>query len=296
MGMLTVSTHHPYESPGSGVPQSIADRWPYYLRAAGHVDRFLAKLVQRLREEKLLDDTVLVFVGDHGESFGDANHPGFGGHDACPYDECTHVPLVLYGPHWLGAPREIEGLRHEVDLLPTLLDLSGAKWVGSVPGEDLLTSRGHPKVYSSCYWERTCLVERMGNLAAIYSFDDHPLRCQPPYRPDGDERSGEPLPGELPSGADSRAALVPGVGGLLLRQRCSLPCLQEPDRREVAVTNLRLSAFLASAASAVVGVVGVVGSVGCFRLLRQLRLRAASNCPKCRKVAWLGVGTGFTDS
>jgi hypothetical protein len=172
VGMLTSSTHHPYQAPGSSPAETVAQRWPHYLAAARHVDRFIEALVTRLEQSHLLENTILVFVGDHGESFGDWNHPGFGGHDACPYDECVRVPLVMYGPKWLGPARQINGLRHQVDLLPTLMNLAGVPWRGDVPGRDLIHTQGHDTVYTACYWTNTCLVRQAGDISTVYHYLD----------------------------------------------------------------------------------------------------------------------------
>jgi arylsulfatase A-like enzyme len=172
---LTVSTHHPYQAPGMPLPATNADRLRGYRAAAANADVFIHQVVNGLREAGLLDDTVILIVGDHGEGFV-TDHPGYGGHDRSPFEEVIHIPLGIYGPRWVGPARIDDGLRHQIDILPTVLDLAGVPWSGQIPGENLLTSAGHPTVFSSCFQEERCLVARTGSYVTIYEFDMHPIR------------------------------------------------------------------------------------------------------------------------
>jgi hypothetical protein len=58
-------------------------------------DRQLELLFAELARRGLLDRTVVVVTGDHGEEFGD--HRWFG-HGSQLYEESIHVPLLLHGP------------------------------------------------------------------------------------------------------------------------------------------------------------------------------------------------------
>jgi membrane-anchored protein YejM (alkaline phosphatase superfamily) len=74
-----------------------------------------------LERRKLLDDTIVIVTGDHGEEF--FEH-GYFGHTSNFALEQTHVPFVLGGP---GIATGIEARPTcHVDLAPTLLELCGA--------------------------------------------------------------------------------------------------------------------------------------------------------------------------
>lgn len=91
-----------------------------YLNAVHHLDSQLARITAHLEAQGLLDDTLLVITGDHGEEF---MEKGRWGHNSTFVDEQLRVPLVLWIP---GREAHRESLRtSHVDLLPTLLPLLG---------------------------------------------------------------------------------------------------------------------------------------------------------------------------
>jgi arylsulfatase A-like enzyme len=105
------------------------------------LDQLVGRFVRRLEAEGILERTVVIITGDHGEAFGEH---GTGGHGTMLYDEVMRVPLILRGP---GVPRgrrvpEPVGL---VDVMPTVLDLMGIQHPEGLQGRSLLPAlRGEP--------------------------------------------------------------------------------------------------------------------------------------------------------
>lgn len=171
--LLTLSTHHPYESAGSGrAPKEHAARRAYYDRAVGYVDNELRQLFQQLEQRGILDNTIVFILGDHGEAFGERN--GFLQHDRVPYEEVARTPLLIYAPELVGTGR-IAGLRQHTDILPTALELAHLPWKGLIPGRSLLSSPGHNLVISSCWYAAACLSLRSGDLSFVFHFGRIPL-------------------------------------------------------------------------------------------------------------------------
>jgi arylsulfatase len=104
-----------------------------YIDAYDASIRTLDDLIGRVLSEVDLDRTVVAITSDHGESLNERFHKFDHGHQV--FDEQTHVPLVISAPH-LGS-RSVDQIVELVDLLPTLLDLVGAR---SAPPRD---SKGH---------------------------------------------------------------------------------------------------------------------------------------------------------
>lgn len=109
-----------------------------YRAALLFVDAEFKKHVEFLERTGLLDRSIIVITGDHGELF--MEH-GFIEHPARMYDELLHVPLVVYLPPSLqkrfGKPRAIEKHVDLVHLAPTLLDIMGFQSPGSFVGRSL---------------------------------------------------------------------------------------------------------------------------------------------------------------
>ena len=100
------------------------------------IDRALAKIRAVLEEQGEWDDTLLVVTSDHGEAF--LEH-GVSQHDYVPFDEVLRVPAVLSYPRLLreGPVREVGAATWHLDLMPTILGLSGAPFPGRPRGLDL---------------------------------------------------------------------------------------------------------------------------------------------------------------
>jgi len=99
------------------------------------VDFAIGRLVAALKKNGDFEDTLIVFSSDHGDLCGD-----HGGISKGPswYDGIMRLPLVMHWPAGLGTePRRVEGFFEMVDLLPTLLGLSGAPVPGAMAGRDL---------------------------------------------------------------------------------------------------------------------------------------------------------------
>lgn len=81
-------------------------------------DRHLARLLSGLEEHGFAENTVVVFVADHGEEFGDH---GLAKHGKTLHQEVLRVPLAIAVPG--TAPRRVSQTVRVVDLAPTLLEL-----------------------------------------------------------------------------------------------------------------------------------------------------------------------------
>jgi arylsulfatase A-like enzyme len=107
-----------------------------------YTDYCIFKLVDRLRELGVADNTLLVVTADHGEEF--MRH-GWIGHTATLYEELIRVPLIVHFPRAL-APRVVGRPVSTLDVLPTLLGLSrrpaaappwqGASLAGLLAGDE----------------------------------------------------------------------------------------------------------------------------------------------------------------
>lgn len=113
-------------------PANLAGLVSRYDLGVAFVDEQLRDLVRGLESQGLLADTVVVVTADHGEGF--LEH-GELGHGFTPYDEQIRVPLIFRLPERFGAKTgSRETVVSLVDLLPTLLDLSGLPLPGDLQG------------------------------------------------------------------------------------------------------------------------------------------------------------------
>lgn len=112
--------HQPYAPPEADAQASPT----LYDGEIASVDRQIGRLVDKLKEKKVLDDTILVFTSDHGESLGEH---GEATHALFIYESTMHVPLIFRYPHGLPAGNVYGGSVGGVDVMPTILGLAGLK-------------------------------------------------------------------------------------------------------------------------------------------------------------------------
>lgn len=99
------------------------------------VDAAFGRLLASLESRGLLDDTIIVFTADHGESL--LEHDWFFQHGT-NYEEVLHVPLVIRLPG--GAARRVAASVQLVDLFPTLLELVALPYdADTLHGRSLVT-------------------------------------------------------------------------------------------------------------------------------------------------------------
>jgi arylsulfatase A-like enzyme len=119
-------------------PALAAEMKRLYAGEVRYLDENFAKLLAKLRELGLYDDSLIVLTADHGEEFHE--HGGFW-HGLTLYDEQIHVPLLIKWPNGApGAPPSARGhVSRHIDVLPTLLARAGIAAPEQAQGIDLAT-------------------------------------------------------------------------------------------------------------------------------------------------------------
>jgi len=100
-----------------------------------YADWAVGELERLLREAGVLDKTILVVTADHGEAF---SEHGEKWHATCPYEEVTHIPLVVRFPGGEEAVGRVRSLTQVIDIMPTLFDLFEIPYPDDLQGRSLL--------------------------------------------------------------------------------------------------------------------------------------------------------------
>ena len=172
---LTVVSHHSYDTPESHqlIKFSSERELNKYHNALRYQDDFIRDLYAEFEKRNLLESSILILVGDHGEAFGEHKRMQ---HNNTIWEEGLHIPFLLHQPLMFPAKQRIGGLRQQQDIMPSILDMLNLNHSGGkMLGVSLLTPANQKrKLYFSCWYEETCLAKIQDNLKTIYSFDKHP--------------------------------------------------------------------------------------------------------------------------
>ncbi|MCD6308800.1 MAG: arylsulfatase, partial [Candidatus Latescibacteria bacterium] len=104
-----------------------------------NIDDNLARLRGRLASLGLVEDTILIFMGDNGPQYNRYNG-GLRGRKAQFYEGGIRVPFFVHWPGKIAAAAKSNEPAANIDILPTLLDACGVRSRGNVKldGVDLL--------------------------------------------------------------------------------------------------------------------------------------------------------------
>ncbi|QQA43869.1 sulfatase [Pelagovum pacificum] len=98
------------------------------------IDSQVGRMLEALDRTGQRDDTIVIFMSDHGEMLGDhgiyLKGPYF-------YEEAVHVPLIISGPGFQKGKR-VKGLAELIDLAPTLLEAAGLPIYEGMQGQSIL--------------------------------------------------------------------------------------------------------------------------------------------------------------
>lgn len=127
-----------------------------YLETLQSVDESVARIVNWVKEKGLSENTMIVYMGDNGFSFGehgliDKRHA---------YEESMRVPLLVWAPGMVKPHSVVEQVVMNVDLAPTFLELAGIPKPEQMQGYSFTALlKGKPagwkrdKVFYEYYWE-----------------------------------------------------------------------------------------------------------------------------------------------
>ena len=116
--------------------------YPDYLSAINRLDYNLGRLVKRLKEKNLYEDTIIIFTSDHGCHFKTRNLE----YKRSCHDSAIHIPLVISGGNFKGGKHDSR-LVSLLDLSATILDAADVTIPQSFRGFSLAEDSKRDNVY-----------------------------------------------------------------------------------------------------------------------------------------------------
>lgn len=137
--------HAPYRPP-SPFRERYAD--DLYLGEVAATDAALGPLIESIESQEKggVSPTLVIVTGDHGEARGDHGELT---HGLFAYESTLKIPLVVWCPGRVRPGRTAQPARH-IDILPTVLELTGQPPPEKLPGRSLLhLTTGEPAYFES---------------------------------------------------------------------------------------------------------------------------------------------------
>jgi len=109
---------------GFGTEEGFNNHLRNYFEKIVSVDRSVGQLLAMLKAKGLTENTVIIFLSDHGTHHGERHFIG----KWRPYDESLRIPFIIYDPREQAQKGvELDQMVLNIDVAPTLLDLAGIK-------------------------------------------------------------------------------------------------------------------------------------------------------------------------
>jgi arylsulfatase A-like enzyme len=105
-----------YSNPPS--PRDVEHIVALYDGEVKQTDKDLGELLEFLADKRLMDNSIVIVAGDHGEQFYEHGHTSHHG----LFEELIHVPLAVAIPGPKAKGKTIDALVSQVDIMPTILD------------------------------------------------------------------------------------------------------------------------------------------------------------------------------
>ena len=119
--------------------------YPDYISAINRLDYNVGRLVQKLKDLGIYDDTVILYTSDHGSHFKTRNPE----YKRTCHESASHTPLIIRGGGFEGGRKETR-LSSLIDIPPTLLSLAGIEIPETYMGVDLTAQINHPEKKRDC--------------------------------------------------------------------------------------------------------------------------------------------------
>lgn len=134
----------------------------HYYANITFIDEQIGRVIQTLKEKGMYDNSLIIFISDHGDMMGDHHH----WRKTYPYEGSVHVPYIVKWPAAdQVAPGKVDAPVELRDILPTFLDAAGAPVPTDMDGRPLqLLAKG-----TETNWRKYIDLEH----ATCYSDDNY---------------------------------------------------------------------------------------------------------------------------
>ncbi len=164
--LWTMQTHHPYSFHGKETDYVHGNTdLNRYLNALHHDDEAFGSMMESLEKEELVNTTLVIVIGDHGEAFGRHNQYT---HASNIYEENLHIPCILINPMLFKGERDsrVAGV---TDIPATIASLTGSDIPGDWQGRSLFDTEPKDQTFFFSPFSDFLFGTRKGNWKLIFN-------------------------------------------------------------------------------------------------------------------------------
>lgn len=161
------AAHYPYDCTSHSTSQATIVK---YEECIMKTDTLIGEMLDKFDKSGILDSTLFVFVGDHGESFGEH---GLFIHNSSMHEEEVAVPLIFWA-NGKALPKNTPTKSHQTDIAPTIADFFGVTDSSlNIQGVSLLREQAKRVFFMSTFFDglSSALVEPPHKYIYEYSHD-----------------------------------------------------------------------------------------------------------------------------
>lgn len=177
------AAHYPYNCTDKSASQAEIER---YEECIMKIDTLIGGMLNEFDKTGILNSTLFVLVGDHGESFGEH---GMFIHNSSMHEEEVTVPLIFWANGKI-LPKNTSTTSHQTDIAPTIADFFGvADSSLNVQGVSLLREQGKRVFFMSTFFDELSsalvdhpykyIYEYSPDTIAKYNLEDDPQEKAP---------------------------------------------------------------------------------------------------------------------
>lgn len=156
-------------------PEGIREYAAIYQGMVKYIDDQVGRVLKRLDEAGLADDTLVIFTSDHGDMVG--AHGCIGKSITSFYDDLVRIPLLMRLPGRIKPGTVIKRPVSQIDLMPTILDYLGLPVPRKIHGRSMRPLVDGREVN----WRDHAFCQR-ANAARMLRTDRYKYSCRPKPR------------------------------------------------------------------------------------------------------------------
>ncbi|MGL4382387.1 MAG: LTA synthase family protein, partial [Bacilli bacterium] len=145
---VTETSHTPFELPKEMQYLDLSEQlnnslFGKYFQSVRYTDQAIGDFIKQLEEDGTLNNTVIVFYGDHEgvHKYNSIKKLKQDSNDYQKYENNERIPLIIYNPEITG--QEITKVGAQVDIMPTTLSLFGIEsntYINSIIGKNIFSN------------------------------------------------------------------------------------------------------------------------------------------------------------